>query len=616
KKTRFNFLITPFYAVTIIAFILNAITFITASSHLSVELWQTFQRTYNLTWVLFSAGALLGLINIIHSYLTAASEPDRRKLRWVMMGMAVTIVGYTCLWPIPIVLIGHPLLALDYILLIDAVMPITFGISIIRYRFLNIDLIFNRSAVYTIVLGAMLLIYAIVLGILTTLDDSLAGRTSFFSTGIAAAAVAFMFEPTRRRVQQFVDRTLFRTRYNYKEAVDQLSKKISNAISQEHVGSELVNRLSKLLDVSCIGVYGRDQTGQRFTLLANVNCQGLMAEQLTQIDRQIPDLQLPLSSEGALEPGTPYETASGGLLKNLQLCLVMPIVADLSSRHGGLLLGPKRNGICFTQEDVDLLKAAALQAGSAMAKITLREKLVEEREATRRLAEMNELKSFFVSSVSHELKTPLTSIRMFAELLRDQQNLDESKKHEYLDIIEGESGRLSRLINNVLDLAKVERGVQEYNFETLDVNQTINTVLNSLGYQLKMHKFTVTRQLGDMELLIKADSDALIEILENLITNAMKYSGKSKEITISSSRRHDQVILSVQDRGLGIPEGDLQNIFDPFYRAKDKEHRSREGTGLGLALTKHILEAHQGEIEIDSTPGEGSTFTIKFPAEE
>jgi len=239
--------------------------------------------------------------------------------------------------------------------------------------------------------------------------------------------------------------------------------------------------------------------------------------------------------------------------------------------------------------------------------------LITERIESERLDELNRLKSYFISSVSHDMKTPLTSIKMFAELLQTSSEIKSERSKEYLEIIEGESSRLSRLIDNVLDFSKIERGVKQYRFENISLNEIVLQTLKMMQYQFKLQKFSVESILSNEEKTIHADKDALEEALINLISNSIKYSRDKKVIRVSTYPKDDSMALAVEDEGIGIDKKDLDDIFNPFFRTDSKEVQRTGGAGLGLSIVKHIMDAHKGKIEVQSEPGKGSRFTLLFP---
>jgi signal transduction histidine kinase len=225
---------------------------------------------------------------------------------------------------------------------------------------------------------------------------------------------------------------------------------------------------------------------------------------------------------------------------------------------------------------------------------------------------LSQLRTDFVANVTHELKTPLTSIRMFAETLQLGRASSESERQESLDVIVGETERLTRLINTVLDFSKIERGQKEYRMGDVDVSEVVHSALKTLKYSLEDKRFTLE---ADIEPGVRAtaDADALEQAILNLVDNAVKYSGQAKWVRIALWSRDHAVFLRVSDRGIGIPEADERRIFDKFYRSRAANDGDAGGAGLGLTVVQHIVDAHGGRIEVESKVGEGSRFTIVLP---
>jgi signal transduction histidine kinase len=233
----------------------------------------------------------------------------------------------------------------------------------------------------------------------------------------------------------------------------------------------------------------------------------------------------------------------------------------------------------------------------------------------RRELKLAEMRSQFVSSVSHELKTPLTSIRMFAETLRLQRSKDPRVQDEYLDTIIKESERLSRLLNNVLDFSKIEQGKKVYRPQPTSLYEVIQATARTMEYPLSRQGFSLRVQTEDGLPDVCLDRDALEQALLNLLSNAMKYSGNSREIHLKLLRKNGWALIQVTDFGIGVEPRDHQRIFDKFYRAATPENERLPGTGLGLSLVSHFVKAHGGRVEVDSTLGRGSTFGLYFPLE-
>jgi signal transduction histidine kinase len=225
-------------------------------------------------------------------------------------------------------------------------------------------------------------------------------------------------------------------------------------------------------------------------------------------------------------------------------------------------------------------------------------------------------KTDFVSNVSHELKTPLTSIRMFSELLAEGRVNDPVKQRSYLSIITAETARLSRLINNVLDFARIERGEKKYHFQTCDLNGLLRDTTETYRPHLEANGFQFDCALPDSPLIVNGDRDALAQVIVNLLSNAEKYSDSRKEISVRLEQQTTPlpyVELKVLDRGLGVPDGSEEKIFEQFYRAHDSLSSGIQGSGLGLTLARQIARAHGGEVVYEPREGGGSCFTLRLP---
>jgi two-component system phosphate regulon sensor histidine kinase PhoR len=232
-----------------------------------------------------------------------------------------------------------------------------------------------------------------------------------------------------------------------------------------------------------------------------------------------------------------------------------------------------------------------------------------------REARVSRLQTDFVNKVSHDLRTPLTSIRMFVETLQMGRLRDDpSRQAEALGIIADEVARLSALINRLLDWARMESGKRIYQVEPCDVAGIVDEALGALEPQLLSQPAEVVRDVPPGLPRVRVDRGAICDALVNLLQNAHKYTGAEKKITVSASATGPTVNITVSDNGPGIQTRDQQRIFEKFYRAKDPLERTIEGSGLGLAMVKHIVKGNGGRVSVTSQPGQGAAFTIALPA--
>lgn len=226
--------------------------------------------------------------------------------------------------------------------------------------------------------------------------------------------------------------------------------------------------------------------------------------------------------------------------------------------------------------------------------------------------EIARLKSEFVSNVSHELRTPLSIIRMFAETIEMNRLESDQERQEFCKIIGRESERLAHIIENFLDISRLEGGQREYKFEEINLNKIVNDILSIYRFHIENKGFTLETKLSGQDLMIKGDEESLAEILINLLDNSMKYSENDKYILVSTSSDNGKIVLQVEDQGIGIPEEEHDHIFNKFYRIPRQKGNRQKGAGLGLTLVKNIVDAHSGEIEVKSTLEKGSCFRIVF----
>jgi len=232
--------------------------------------------------------------------------------------------------------------------------------------------------------------------------------------------------------------------------------------------------------------------------------------------------------------------------------------------------------------------------------------------AAAREVRLAELKSSFVSSVSHDLKTPLALIQLFAETLELGRLKNTDRANEYYRIINSEARKLTRLINNLLDFSKIEAGLRLYRLEPVNLADLTRGVLESLDSQFQHNQFSIATRL-DPHVPAMMDKEAAVQALENLLSNAMKYSPEHREILIEVDRVGEYGVVRVSDRGIGIPARLQRKIFNKFFRIQTDAGSGPQGTGLGLAIVDHVMRGHGGFVRVDSEPGRGSTFTLHFP---
>lgn len=224
----------------------------------------------------------------------------------------------------------------------------------------------------------------------------------------------------------------------------------------------------------------------------------------------------------------------------------------------------------------------------------------------------------FVSNVSHELRTPLTSVKSYTESLIDGAWEDKDIAPEFLKVISTETDRMIRMITDLLNLSRMDQGKQELNLEFVSINELVAHIIDRFEMVLKSEqyrnkKYTIERDFTQRTLWVEIDQDKFIQVIDNIMNNAIKYSPDGGKITCKLMETHNSVVISITDEGLGIPRKDIGHVFDRFYRVDKARARSMGGTGLGLAISKEVVQLHGGKIWVTSVENKGSTFFISLP---
>ncbi len=233
--------------------------------------------------------------------------------------------------------------------------------------------------------------------------------------------------------------------------------------------------------------------------------------------------------------------------------------------------------------------------------------------AGRRERQLRRLKEDFISNVSHELKTPLSLIRMFSEILVTGRIKSEDTRQEYYNIIHSESDRMGRLINNLLDFASLGQAAKDKHFERTNLAQLVGKELEAYRYDVQKDGFQINVEMDSGVPDTYADPNAITMAFFNLLDNSVKYSGDQRQITVQVKQVNGFVDVAVADKGLGISPAEQEKIFEKFYRGSAAGARGIRGSGIGLSITKHVAEMHGGQVLVESEPGKGSTFTLRIP---
>lgn len=393
-----------------------------------------------------------------------------------------------------------------------------------------------------------------------------------------------------------------------------------------------------------VRIYGQDELGQLAVAVNNLSVRVEEAQEASEAERRRLDSVLAHMTDGVIATDRRgnviiiNETALDMLntrnedVIGLSILKLLNIVKDYTLRD--LLENQEELLLDFSQQsDHDLILRVDFsliqrETGFISGLVAVLHDVTEQQKNERERRE-------FVSNVSHELRTPLTSMRSYIEALNDGAWKDPEIAPQFLKVTQEETDRMIRMINDLLSLSRMDSGTSKIELETINLNEFFNYILDRFDMMFKTDNeaagsdnnrvqplpssrkkhYVIKREITKRDLWVEVDQDKFMQVIDNIMNNAIKYSPDGGTITARLVETHNHVILSITDQGLGIPRKDIGKVFDRFYRVDKARSRQQGGTGLGLAISKEVVEALGGRIWVDSQEGKGSTFYISLPYE-
>jgi len=543
----------------------------------------------------FLVMVVAAVVLIIRSYRGSVSREARDQIKWVLLGLVTGLGPFLLFYQLPRGLGLPPLLGEEAVSAFFVLLPIAMAFAILKYKLMDVDLIINRSLVYSLLTMVTVGVYLLSIEGLKQLF-ALASRAdrAWIPVGSAVLA-AIAFAPARNRIQTLVDKAFFRRGYDYRRAVLGFATAAERAFSAGELMALFENTLAEALPLERFGAFFLEPDGDP---PRSVLRKGLDDGAIAALYAHLPGPDAPWAEE-ALE-------AAG-------FAAALPVPAGAGPASGWVFFGRKRSGLEFTGEDRALLKTLAAETASALRRIRLQEEVAYERASREKSEELSRLKTEFISSVSHELRTPMTSLQSISRLLQSGRIEDASRREHLLELMAGECGRLSRFLHNVLDFGRIEQNAKRYEFRETDLGTLVAEVAEIVRSAASDDDLDLEVATPGGPVPVDVDADSVRQALLNLADNAIKYSEGRKHVLIQLAAGAGEAVISVRDRGIGIPAGDLENVFEAFFRSSEAVHHDPKGVGLGLKIVKHIMEAHGGTVRIASEPGRGTVVTLKFP---
>jgi signal transduction histidine kinase len=583
--------------------------FLQSGLNSSIEIHRVYESIYSVFRAYLILFILSAILSLIISFRKASLEEEKAQIKWIFYGLFIGLVPFILLYELPLSIGINPLLSEELSNVFFIFIPLAFAFSIVKFRLMNIELVINRSIVYSILTVFTVSIYLFSVYLIGNIFSKFFSTRETTVSLIGALMAAVAFNPARKKIQAFVDKTFFRLSYDYRKSILSFNERAHKMASSGHLIDFFLLKIKNTLPLEHIGVF--------IFLLASGKRELLIAKNGKEHFASLTSLSLDsekiLAKKRAVRTEEDMDFSKEHLLEEKNLELIIPLSFRITDYAGYVSLGKKKSGERFTRDDLEVLISMSRELALNLERIRLQEEVIEERAERKKLNELNRLKTEFVSSVSHELRTPMSSIRGLAEVLQAGKIKDKAKQDELISLVADESSRLSRFLHNILDFGKIEQQTKTYNFQKVEIQSVVKETVKLFLYRSESSEFVLKTNLPENPLFLEIDRDAVKQALTNLIDNAIKYSSDKKDIVIQALEREKHAELQVKDQGLGIPPEEKEKIFDGFYRHAEASHHNPKGVGLGLKIVKHIMEAHKGEIKVESQPNKGSTFILIFP---
>jgi len=564
-------------------------------------------------FIAYFLGSIVGgIVELGLAYGRIDSAFRRNRATLIILGSAVSLLG-------GVVDIVRFALKLEWLYPLgipaNAIFALLLGVSIVRYRLVNVGIVAKRVAIFGGLLAAAI---PLVIALGTLAERTWAVSLSLREDLVLAFLLAVLLTPLIRAVEGWLDRLVYRKRYGFYETLSDLRKRIGSLLDVTRLAATLVQTLVDRIPLTHGALYLFDPGMGEYQVQRLVSAGAIEGKWRPlrvggPIIRWLRDNDILVREEIPLRRRMAEALADAEAdLDAMQVALLLPLKSE-GQLIGVLALGEKLSGEIFDAEELELLRVLAGQATVALQTSQLYEQLKRTNE---QLVEANALKSQFLAQFSHELRTPLNAIIGFSKVMLKTSGGALSKdQEEDLAAIHSNGLHLLGLINGVLDFSKIESGTMELEKVPVAIDELVEECVRTTLPLIRGRNLTIRQEIEPALPPVRADRTKIRQVLLNLLSNAVKFTPEGS-VTVRANAKADRLVVSVQDTGVGIREEDQPKLFRAFQQLNGgKIHLPLGGTGLGLVISKSFVELHGGEIWVESREGHGSTFSFTLPLE-
>ena len=545
-----------------------------------------------------------GAYNLVRRYKTSISYEERNRLLYLVIALLFPLLGtfldaFSNLPPAGI--------------WANLIFCIICSVAILKYHLLDIRIIIRKSLVYLLISAAVAIPYVSVLYSLYHFFESTV--EAYWIHALIILLLAIILRPLYSLAQQFVDRLFYRDRYDYLRALEDFMQETHDVRNLNQLASSLVSLIGRALQSASVQLLLYSDLGDFISVpsTGDKKLQFRLGSNGPLLRRIRNKKSLLYRKDLAVTPQLQSLTKNEmDVLNKTEAKLIVPILTKEKELIGLIILGRKLSELEYSLEDERLILAVA----SRMAAELENARLYDLEKAMRKeLEKQDEQKTEFLHSVAHELKTPLTAIVSSSELLSEDSSIPAELTTRLINNVRQSASSMERRVAELLNLARIQIGTLDIQPEPLEMDKTITEIVQQLQVIFENKEQVLKLEIPSSLPKVNGDRGKLEQVLFNLLSNANKFSPTGSEIVLRVRELEGRVVVEVEDLASPIAEVERSRLFDPYYRGEDTEKRERfPGLGLGLAVSKRIVELHQGKIWVENKPTKGNVFAFSLPA--